>query len=110
MTVRGLFAGGIAAAAVLTLSACAQAPHPGSVKIALDPYASTYVRYPGAPTLIRGATVYDGDGGRIERGAVLLRDGAFAYSPVAPGTIVGLIGPSGCGRWWPSAHRIAPTP
>ena len=66
MKVRGLFAGGIAAAAVLTLSACAQAPHPGSVKIALDPYASTYVRYPGAPTLIRGATVYDGDGGRIE--------------------------------------------
>ena len=78
MTVRGLFVGGIAAAAVLTLSACAQAPHPGSVKIALDPYASTYVRYPGAPTLIRGATVYDGDGGRIEHGEVLFRDGVIA--------------------------------
>jgi imidazolonepropionase-like amidohydrolase len=29
-------------------------------------------------TLIRGATVYDGEGGRIEQGVVLLRDGVIA--------------------------------
>lgn len=71
---------GIVAAAILATAGCAlqDKPKPGTVKIALDPYASTYVRYPGAPTLIRGATVYDGDGGRIECGEVLIRDGAIA--------------------------------
>ena len=38
-------------------------------------YPSTYKAYPGAPTALVGATVYDGAGGRIERGTVLLRDG-----------------------------------
>ena len=33
-----------------------------------DPYPSTYHPYPGAPTAITGATVYDGEGGRIENG------------------------------------------
>src|SRR5687767_15072008 len=74
---------GIVAGAALALAACAQAPKPGSVRIKLDPFPSTYVRYPAAATLIRGATVYDGDGGRIERGDVLLRDGLVAG--VGPG-------------------------
>ena len=50
-----------------------------AVKAARDfnrnPYPSTYKPYPGRPTLITGATVFDGLGGRIERGAVLIRDG-----------------------------------
>jgi imidazolonepropionase-like amidohydrolase len=71
---------GIVAAAILTVGACAlpSKPKPGTVKIALDPFRSTYTRYPGAVTLIRGATVYDGDGGRIDQGVVLLRDGLIA--------------------------------
>jgi imidazolonepropionase-like amidohydrolase len=40
-----------------------------------NPYPSTYKPYPGVPTLITGATVFDGAGGRIENGQVLLRDG-----------------------------------
>ena len=40
-----------------------------------DPYPSTYHRYPGALTVIRDATVFDGEGGRIENGTVILADG-----------------------------------
>ena len=43
-----------------------------------NPYPSTYKPYPGRPTLITGATVFDGLGGRIERGVVLIRDGKIA--------------------------------
>src|ERR1051325_3574163 len=40
-----------------------------------DPYPSTYHPYPSTPTAITGATVYDGEGGRIENGTVLMVDG-----------------------------------
>src|SRR5579875_301375 len=40
-----------------------------------DPYPSTYHRYPGVLTAITGGTVYDGEGGRIENGTVILADG-----------------------------------
>ena len=40
-----------------------------------DPYPSTYRPYAGVATALVGATVFDGAGGRIERGTVLLRDG-----------------------------------
>lgn len=39
------------------------------------PFPSTYNRYPGRPTALVGATVYDGAGGMIEGGTVLFRDG-----------------------------------
>lgn len=63
------------------LGACAgQADKPKSTpstaaKIDKDPYPSTYRAYPGAPTALVGATVYDGAGGRIESGTVLFADG-----------------------------------
>lgn len=40
-----------------------------------DPFPSTYRAYPGAPTLVRNVTIYDGEGGRINDGAVLFADG-----------------------------------
>jgi imidazolonepropionase-like amidohydrolase len=43
--------------------------------IVADPYPSTYKSYPGTPTALVGATIYDGRGGRIENGVVLFRDG-----------------------------------
>lgn len=53
-----------------------------AVKAARDfnanPYPSTYKPYAGRPTLITGATVFDGRGGRIEQGVVLIRDGKIA--------------------------------
>ncbi|MEO6387280.1 MAG: amidohydrolase [Croceibacterium sp.] len=39
------------------------------------PYPSTYHAYPGVPTALIGATVFDGAGGRIDNGIVLFADG-----------------------------------
>jgi Imidazolonepropionase and related amidohydrolases len=39
------------------------------------PYASTYKPYPGRPTALVGATVFDGRGGRIDNGTVLFAGG-----------------------------------
>src|SRR5262245_21466350 len=62
------------------------------------PYASTYQPLPSQPTLIRGATVLDGTGRRLENADVLMRDGKIAA--VGPG-----LDPAGAavvdakGRW-----------
>ncbi|WP_298189628.1 amidohydrolase [Novosphingobium sp.] len=40
-----------------------------------NPYPSTYKPYPGEPTAIVGATVFDGTGGEIAGGTVLLKGG-----------------------------------
>jgi imidazolonepropionase-like amidohydrolase len=70
---------------LLALAACSTAPasKPQSaaakpatpVKWNADPYPSTYKPYPSAPTAIRGATILDGEGGRIERGVVFMSGG-----------------------------------
>ncbi|MES2494894.1 MAG: amidohydrolase [Pseudomonadota bacterium] len=76
-------------AAALALTACtsgaapksasSDAPAPGKGKgFDHDPFPSTYRAYPGAPTAIVHATVYDGEGGRIENGTLLLADGKVA--------------------------------
>lgn len=69
------------AAVSFSMVGCATAPAPKKlappVHINLDPYPSTYHRYPGAVTAIRGATVFDGEGGRIENGTVVLADGVI---------------------------------
>jgi imidazolonepropionase-like amidohydrolase len=68
---------GLALALVATLAACAtpgrDAARPSSASA--DPYPSTYRAYPGVPTALVGATVYDGAGGRIDNGTVLIADG-----------------------------------
>ncbi len=77
----------LAIALTLALSACAngratpnsassEASGPGKGKgFNHDPYPSTYRAYPGVPTAITGATIFDGEGGRIEKGTVILADG-----------------------------------
>jgi len=55
-----------------------------------DPYPSTYARYPGAPTVIRHATVFDGDGHQINDGTVIFADG-IVQAVGGPG----LAGPAG---------------
>ncbi len=100
----------LAGAAALTLGACAgtaEKPKTTSAKAApakvnADPYPSTYKSYPGAPTLVRGVTVYDGEGGRIENGSVLFENGkivsvggALADSAVPAGATV----VDGTGKW-----------
>ena len=71
----------LAAAASAALAACATSgsDEPAASASAYDypenPYPSTYRPYPGAPTALVGATVYDGAGGRIENGTVLFAEG-----------------------------------
>lgn len=80
------------AAAALALGAPAAAQDP-------DAYASTYEPLPARETLIRGGTLLDGAGRRIDRGELLLRDGRIAAVgtdlPVPDGAIV----IEAAGRW-----------
>ena len=48
---------------------------PGPSTAPENPYPSTYKPYSGVPTVIRNATILDGEGGRIERGVVFLSGG-----------------------------------
>jgi imidazolonepropionase-like amidohydrolase len=52
-----------------------QGQNQGSSAEPENPYPSTYKAYPGRPTAIRGATIFDGEGGRIDNGVVFLSDG-----------------------------------
>ena len=63
--------------AVAVLSGCAikEKPKPGSIRIAENLFPSTYHPYGSVPTLIRGATILDGEGGRIDNGSVLMVNG-----------------------------------
>ena len=45
------------------------------VKFNKDPYPSTYHAYAGRPTAVRGVTIFDGEGGRIDNGVALFADG-----------------------------------
>jgi len=58
-----------------TPSAAASRSAPARYVPPADPYPSTYHPYPGVPTAITGATLYDGEGGRIENGTVVMVDG-----------------------------------
>ncbi|MHA6720810.1 amidohydrolase [Sphingomonas sp. RS6] len=62
-----------------------------------DPYPSTYRPYPGAPTLVTNVTIFDGEGGRIDKGAVLFRDGKIAEigQTIAPGEGVTVVDGTG---------------
>lgn len=64
-------------AAVLTLSACATTTPPEETeqRRERDPYASSYVPAASVPTLIRGATVFDGNGAELANADVLMQDG-----------------------------------
>jgi imidazolonepropionase-like amidohydrolase len=64
-------------------SAGTSAPAPkGGQQYSRDPYPSTYKAYPGVPTLVTNVTMFDGEGGRIDNGSILFRDGRI----VAVGT------------------------
>ncbi|TMJ18624.1 MAG: amidohydrolase [Alphaproteobacteria bacterium] len=83
--VRGVLTGFAVAAALAacagtqggaqTASAPAQKASPARYVPPDDPYPSTYHPYPSTPTAITGATIYDGEGGRIENGTIVMADG-----------------------------------
>ncbi len=62
--------GGAQAGAASTKAAALAAKGPRD-----DPFASTYAPYPNIATAIRGATIYDGKGGKIENGVVFMSGG-----------------------------------
>ncbi len=68
-----------AALAATALSGCAALSPPKknapAIHVNEDPYPSTYVAYPGVVTAIRGATAFDGVGGRIDNATVVFADG-----------------------------------
>ena len=70
-----------ALAAATALAGCAGMGPPkktaAAVQINPDPYPSTYAPYPSVPTVIRNATVFDGEGGQIAGGTVVLANGAI---------------------------------
>jgi len=64
----------------LALSACASMsdkPAEPAVRINEDPYPSTYVRYPGVVTVVRHATLFTGEGERIDNGTVVFGNGVI---------------------------------
>ena len=91
--------GGIARlAAVITvagLSACVapkEAPKPGAIRINENPYPSTYQPYGSVPTLIRGATILDGEGSKIEMSSAMMPMTTSSSTSVNPNP----------GRWRPT--------
>src|SRR6476469_7741737 len=71
-----------------------------AVRINEDPYPSTYVRYPGVLTVIRHATVFDGDGRRIEDGTVVFADGVIqAVGGPELASPAGAVEIDGTGKW-----------
>ncbi|MBL0115569.1 MAG: amidohydrolase [Sphingomonadales bacterium] len=53
----------------------AMAAKAAPAKVNADPYPSTYKPYAGVATAIRNVTIYDGEGGRIEKGVVFFSGG-----------------------------------
>ncbi len=99
-------------AVTLALGACAagkEAPKTASDKPAVkvsainkDPYPSTYKAYPGAPTVIRNVTIYDGEGGRVDNGTIYFADGKISAIGGAMADLAlaqGAIEIDGTGKW-----------
>ena len=64
-----------------------------------DPFPSTYHAYPGVPTLVTNVTIYDGEGGRIERGQVLFADGKIVSVGQSVAAPAGVTTIDGTGKW-----------
>jgi imidazolonepropionase-like amidohydrolase len=78
----------------------AQAPRTPPKTYSRDPFPSTYHRYPGVVTAITGATVFDGEGKRIDNGTVVLADG-LVQAIGGPDTAIpaGATRIDGTGKW-----------
>jgi imidazolonepropionase-like amidohydrolase len=88
--------GGALALSAMLLAGCAGGAPPkkaAAIPVNEDPYPSTYRAYPGTPTAIRGATIFDGEGGQIDNGTIVLADGVVQAvggpeTPVPAGAFV----------------------
>ena len=78
-----------------TASSNREAPRPYS----RDPFPSTYRAYGGVPTLVQNVTIYDGEGGRIENGAVLFAEGKIVQLGQSVNAPEGATVIDGRGKW-----------
>lgn len=69
------------------------------VAIAGDPFPSTYQRYPGAPVVITGVTILDGEGGRIDNGQIYFADGKIQAVGQTVGAPAGTQAIDGTGKY-----------
>ena len=95
--------GALLLGAALVMTGCADKPPPrkaAAIPVNEDPYPSTYRAYPGALTAIRGATIFDGEGGQIDNGTIVLADGVV-QAVGGPDTPVpaGAFAIDGTGKW-----------
>jgi imidazolonepropionase-like amidohydrolase len=83
--IRGV-KGSLLAAVSLALVGCAASgggdvasagdkPAEKPVKFNKDPYPSTYKGYPTRLTVVKGVTIFDGEGGRIDNGSIVMTSG-----------------------------------
>ena len=83
--IRGV-KGSLLAAVSLALVGCAASgggdvasasdkPADKPVKFNKDPYPSTYKGYPTRLTVVKGVTIFDGEGGRIDNGSIVMTSG-----------------------------------
>ncbi len=77
----------------------AEKPKDKPAPINKDPYPSAYKPFAGVPTAITNVTIYDGEGGRMERATILFRDGKVEKlgADVVPGD--GYVVINGAGKW-----------
>ena len=101
MSSRGVFAALVTISALTGCAALGGGPKgPPPVRINEDPYPSTYVRYPGVPTVIRHATVFDGEGRQINDGTVVIADGLIrAVGGPELASPAGAVEIDGAGKW-----------
>ncbi|GAB3015483.1 amidohydrolase [Bowmanella dokdonensis] len=92
----------LAAVSAGLLSACGQQAKPEQsalVEIDKDPYPSTYQPLPAQATLITNVTVLDGKGGRLDKGAVLFKDGKIVQVGQSIAAPEGATVIDGEGKW-----------
>ncbi len=98
----------LAGAALMALAACTQnapvqsaasSPPPRQAPFPADPYPSTYKAYPGVPTVITNATIFDGEGGRIDNGSILIADGKIVEIGQSVTAPAGATVIDGAGKW-----------
>lgn len=102
---------GLAAASALALAACAASDDkPKSASAAAqpktpgkpysrDPFPSSYRAYPGVPTLLTNVSIFDGEGGQIDRGQVLFADGKIVAVGQSVSAPAGAQVIDGTGKW-----------
>ncbi|MEK6636568.1 MAG: amidohydrolase [Pseudomonadota bacterium] len=76
-----------------------EAPMKAVTPLNKDPYPSTYRAYGGVETVITGVTIYDGEGGRIDNGSVLFRDGKIVEVGAKVDAPTGATIINGTGKW-----------